>query len=557
MTKHTLGAVLLALCPTLCSMAGTGPRSLDPDSVAFGFEGVEHRVLPALDVEARLAVEAVEPSRHGEPYRVAFPVPASIDLDRDGTWRALPDGGSLWRVRVTSPGAAFLSFKLSVELPPGAELWLVSVDRDVRLGPFEELTRRPAGRLGTPIVPGDSVLLEVYLPDGRAPRGLAVESVSHGFRGFSAITRGGGPFECQRDINCPEGAPYQDVKRAMAEGYDGAFVCSGGLVDNTLRDNRYLYLTAEHCEFWIDPATLVFYWNYENSGCGTDDAPFPFSLGAVDLYHDATVDLDLFELQGTDLETSFDVYFTGWNRQTSAPTSAATIGFPSDKPKQVAITSSVVDCDPGGCFDGFGPQFWRVESWDVGVTEVGSSGSPLLDAENRVVGVLTGGVGDHCFNFGWDEFGKLHEGWTGLAPFLDPGGTGVSFLPGRDHDDSGLPPLADGVTGTAMLFGKGAGDTIDVVYDVTTCAGQRTAMLWGSLGDFTAFEGDVGPDCDLGREGSGSFDFPGTDAWFLLLWVDPSERAGHPGLASAGPRSLAAAGLCGVAGDDPADAVCD
>ena len=38
---------------------------------------------------------------------------------------------------------------------------------------------------------------------------------------------GGGPFACMTDVNCPEGAPYQDDKRAVAEGYDGAFICSG------------------------------------------------------------------------------------------------------------------------------------------------------------------------------------------------------------------------------------------------------------------------------------------------------------------------------------------
>ena len=32
----------------------------------------------------------------------------------------------------------------------------------------------------------------------------------------------GGPFACQRDIACPEGAPYQDVKRAVAAEADRA-----------------------------------------------------------------------------------------------------------------------------------------------------------------------------------------------------------------------------------------------------------------------------------------------------------------------------------------------
>jgi hypothetical protein len=46
-----------------------------------------------------------------------------------GSWATLPDGRRLWRLRVRSPGAVFLSFRFSeLALPEGAELDFVSVD---------------------------------------------------------------------------------------------------------------------------------------------------------------------------------------------------------------------------------------------------------------------------------------------------------------------------------------------------------------------------------------------------------------------------------------------
>ena len=154
---------------------------------------------------------------------------------------------------------------------------------------------------------------------------LSLESVSYGFRpAIGELEPAGGPFACQVDINCPAGQPHQVVKRAMAEGYDGSFVCSGQLVNNVRQDQRYFYLTAAHCEWWQDPDGMEWYWNYENSGCGNNDAPFTFSSGSTSLFHDEVADVNLLELDGTDLEGQFDVYFLGWDLSPLPPSTCWT-----------------------------------------------------------------------------------------------------------------------------------------------------------------------------------------------------------------------------------------
>ena len=403
-------------------------------------------------------------------------IPLNLGLDNAGSWETLPEGGALWRLRISSPGAVFMSFKFSeFELPADAELHFVSVHRNYHDGAYTQRHNRPTRRFGSPMIPGDSAVIELYLPPGSGSASLQLESVSHGYRdvmgmGSIAARAGaspasgtapsspaaaapGGPFSCQRDINCAEGAPYQDVKRAVAEGYDGAYICSGQLINNVRQDNRYLYITAEHCEWWVDPPTMAYYWNYENSGCGTNDAPLTFSTGSIDLFHDATADIDLLELDGTDLESSYNIYFTGWNRSGVAPTMGAIISFPNDKPKQIAIENDpIIDCAPGGCAGGWGANWWRVEAYDVGVPEGGSSGGGLLDENNLLVGVLSGGVGTNCTNFDWDEYAKIHPQWSGLQPFLDPDATGAISLAGKDVPEPGaLLQLASGAALLTLL----------------------------------------------------------------------------------------------------------
>ena len=316
-------------------------------------EEIEHRFLGTVDVAALLEDEGL--LEGAVPFRVAFAIPLHLGPDDSGTWETLSDGGRVWRLRVSSPGANFMSFKFSAfELSEGAELHFVSVTRNYHDGPYTRRHNRPAGRFGSPMIPGDSAVIELFLPRGAPQAILELESVSHGYRdiiGMGSIparerafstpyeplasppqAAAAGPFSCQRDINCPEGAPYQALKHAVAEGYDGEFICSGQLVNNVRQDNRYLYITAEHCEWWMDPATMTYYWDYENSGCGTNDAPLTFSTGSTELYHSAAADIDLLELDGTDLESSFDIYFIGWNRGPIAATAGAILGFPNDKP---------------------------------------------------------------------------------------------------------------------------------------------------------------------------------------------------------------------------------
>jgi hypothetical protein len=59
-----------------------------------------------------------------------------------------------------------------------------------------------------------------------------------------------------------------------------------------------------------------------------------------------------------------------------------------------------------------GAPCWRVSSWEQGVTEGGSSGSPLYDQNKRIVGQLFGGQATCSFLFN-DYYGRFDMSWGG------------------------------------------------------------------------------------------------------------------------------------------------
>ncbi|KAF9580642.1 hypothetical protein BGW38_002627 [Lunasporangiospora selenospora] len=81
---------------------------------------------------------------------------------------------------------------------------------------------------------------------------------------------------------------------------------------------------------------------------------------------------------------------------------------------------------------------WKIPRWDEGTTEPGSSGSPLFDADKRIVGQLHGGSAS-CWNpEGYDAYGALHASYKAapekknrLSTYLDPDQTGIEFMDGN------------------------------------------------------------------------------------------------------------------------------
>ena len=352
-------------------------------------------------------------------------------MDRSGRWDDA-DGDAVWRLRITSPGARSLGLVFDAfELPAGGQVFLYDDGRARVLGSYTTANQGPSGKLAIEPLEGDAVTIEYVQPSWvlGAPR-LAVGQVIHDYVGLlqsDFLSGGAKSGACYIDVNCPEGMPYQDLKRSVVRALSGGHGCSAFLVNNTAGDGTPYLMTANHCGPFT---TAVVVFNYELPGCGTGTAPISQTVsGATLLANSPTFDSQLYRLaQAPPL--SYRPYYAGWSLSSAPPpTPAVSISHPESLPKKIALASS------GATLSG---DFWDV-TWNVGMAGNGSSGSPLFTGLGHVLGT-TCCVSNFVCGRQTTQYGRLSGFWSeaNLGQWLDPSGTGAITLDGYDP----CPPAA-------------------------------------------------------------------------------------------------------------------
>ncbi|MCK6445657.1 MAG: hypothetical protein L6Q99_04630 [Planctomycetes bacterium] len=385
-------------------------------------------LMPHVDVQSLMAEDEVNQREKIGPYRFAATLPVDLSLDNSGAWTSFENGDRLWQLRIESPGAYSLNVIFeNFWMPPGASLFVYNDDRSWVMGEFNELNNDTHGQFAIQPVPGEALTFEYYEP-ANSPTGLLrIGEVFHAYRDLygtkSGATAASGA--CNINVNCPLGANYQDVKRSVARLVMGGVLCSGSLVTNTANDGKQYFMTANHC-YSGNPATWVFQFNYEAVNCnGTNGTPQSVS-GSTLKTKSATGDHCLVQITPT-IPQNYNPYLNGWSRSTTNPTMGVGIHHPQGDIKKICQdVNSLIKATFGGT------SCWRIAQWDAGVTEGGSSGSPIYDQNKRYVGQLYGGSATCSFLFD-DYYGRFDISMgAGLAAFLDPLGTGQTTTDGRE-----------------------------------------------------------------------------------------------------------------------------
>lgn len=422
-------------------------------------DDVSHVQMPTVDRDVMRIIDDQERAE-GLPPRYAVPHPTSITPDTGGTWDVLSPETRLWRLRVSSPGAVSINIGFTqYEMPAGASVVLRSLDGRYRIRPFTDGDNNSARQLWTPPVAGDDIVIELTIPTTMLGRySLEVGSINIGYRGFGSIVdpnevtpRSG---SCNVDVICSTGDPWRLQIPAVANiSTGGSTFCTGSLLNNTSNDRKPYFLTAFHCGITSgNAASLVAFWNYENSTCRGipggggvgDGTETEFSTGATFRSASSTSDFTLVEFNAP-INPTFMVSYLGWDRTDTFPPSGACIHHPSNDEKRITLYDIAVRPDrpshgsSWGCsvFPGPGDSSHISVYWSLGVTEPGSSGSPLFDNNKRVIGQLHGGpsacgqTGDNLS----DCYGRVFRSWTGggtaatrLSDWLDPGNTGATAI---------------------------------------------------------------------------------------------------------------------------------
>lgn len=248
--------------------------------------------------------------------------------------------------------------------------------------------------------------------------------------------------------------------------------CSGVMINNSKGDGRQLLLTANHCVF-TDLSNSIAGFNYERLGCGTGTIRLPQTAhGMKPLARWADSDFALFEVQEK-IPAEYNAYLSGWDARKTAASNVAGIHHPSGDVKKISLYSGTLKA--GSWSEGPSRELhWVVPSWSSGVTEPGSSGSPLFNSNGQVIGQLHGGS-SACNNPGGaDLYGGLAFSFEGngrsdgsLKPHLDPLGKGTLQMAGRELHSTTTPTITSSTSTTRPTAVSTA--TITVTATKTVC----------------------------------------------------------------------------------------
>ena len=433
---------------TVALMATTSfafATSAFPDNIPV--DAVPVVELPELDWAAVFAEDAARGSKDEAP-RFAIPHDVRINPKSDGIWERIDRHTMRWSLRVRSENA--VSLNLGFErwsLPSSASMTISSTDGLMFIRPFTAFDNKEHGELWTPAIQGDDLLIEILVSPREqriVNRNVELTSINVGYRGFyeQGIDRSG---SCNYDVVCEEGDDWWDEIPCVAViSTGGSTFCTGFMVNNTSQDRTPYFMTANHCGVSSSSApSLVTYWNYQNSYCrvpgsgdsgGSGDGQLnQFNTGATHLTSGSFSDYTLVVMNNSP-DDAWEVSYCGWDATGDDSLQGIGIHQPNTDEKRISFefeptttTSYLGEAIPG---DG---SHVRIEDWDWGTTEPGSSGSPIFNVDHQVIGQLHGGYAS-CTSQTSDWYGKFSVSYiAGLYNHLDSAGTGqltLNTLPG-------------------------------------------------------------------------------------------------------------------------------
>jgi len=412
--------------------------------------------------------------RDGFLYRVGVAEKVTLSSDNSGVWSTLANRNRKWELIIDYKGAESISFIFSqFKLSKNASFWVEDLNGKKVSVIFTDNDHLEDFQQNIAFCKGDYLKLNLVEEVYSNPSEIVLDRVFYNYRStVKSSEKINESASCQVNVNCSEGDNYQDEKKGVArvyviEGNSGGF-CSGSLVNNQAKNCKPLFLTALHCGESTSNSDMKlwqFHFNYEAVNCSNPSTVGTlennYVTGCVRLADAADgggntgSDFMLVQLGTLQNETStinklkganFQAYWNGWDANNSVSSNGTGIHHPSGDIKKISTytTSVYSDSYGGNVSNTHWTLSWAATQNGHGVTEGGSSGSPLFKYNNgnsRIIGTLTGGASYCSAPNDVDTYGKMSYHWASngsttnkkVSTYLDPQSTGLKTLDGSSN----------------------------------------------------------------------------------------------------------------------------
>jgi len=408
--------------------------------------------MPAVDIKTLLQEdEKAKKENEQIPFRFGYTIDVDIDIKKEGVQQQMPNGDKLWLLKIHSPDAFSINLIFNrFNLGKDSKFFIYNEDKTMILGAYTpKVSNNSYNEFATDLVQGNAIVLEYYEPKSSNDGVINISKIIHGYVNTFYSNGLGTSASCNIDIMCALGMNWFNERHAvtMILVDNNTALCSGCLVNNTQQNYTPYILTARHCYFQnngntqtTSPATTIFRFKYWKPNCSSGNPSNWVSItGATLLAHNAPTDFVLLQLNTTP-PANWNLFYAGWERTTTPAQNVTGIHHPKGDAMKISHDQHPVFAQ-NHPIQGHALSTWRVQHFEEGTTQPGSSGSPLFNQNRRIVGQVS--TGPNCYdntcacNNRYANYGRFDMSWTGggtnstrLSNWLDPNNTGVASLNG-------------------------------------------------------------------------------------------------------------------------------
>jgi hypothetical protein len=392
----------------------------------------------------------------------AFRFGETLEITKDdllkGKWTYLGNDKYVWKIIIKKEYTSALNAYFSnVNIKENDKIFVYSLNPGNKILLIDSSCQ--ISKFGTSLFYGNSLVIEYYSNEQKKLP-FTINEIGYSLNKKKTNRDFGEAGDCEISVNCSEGEPYKlqknSVSRILVKQGSGLFWCTGSLINNTKQDGKPFLITANHCgntSTLEDYSDWVFDFNFESPDCDRPVfEPEKNTIYGSQLLAHTPHDVNSYSdfkllLLNENIPSGFKPYYIGWDRSNAGSSKGACIHQPQGDIKMISsylqpLTSTEYHND----IDFSNGKYWRV-NWSEtesgqGVTEGGSSGSPIYNQQGLLIGTLTGGDASCEYPNDPDWFGKFSYHWESngddstnqLKYWLDPLNSETEFLNGTNLD---------------------------------------------------------------------------------------------------------------------------